>query len=104
MWAHLSWQMEFKTCTVGDNTAGVCRAQSPVARNAKICNAVVTCMPSHTVGPRTRSLEARTAPVWRALADPTRRRGLGLLLDGPRIRRGIASHFPISPRAVMRHL
>src|SRR5437660_9470299 len=61
-------------------------------------------MPSHTVGPRIRRLETRTAPVWRALADPTRRRVLDLLLDGPRITGDISSHFRISRIAVMRHL
>src|SRR5215472_18413964 len=49
-------------------------------------------------------LEARTAPVWRALADPTRRRILDLLLERPRITGEIASQFRISRIAVMRHL
>jgi len=61
-------------------------------------------MPSHTVGPRIRRLETRTAPVWRALADPTRRRVLDLLLDGPRITGDISSHFRISRIAVTRYL
>ena len=42
--------------------------------------------------------------MWRALADPTRRRVLDLLLDGPRITGDISSHFRISRIAVMRHL
>jgi DNA-binding transcriptional ArsR family regulator/uncharacterized protein YndB with AHSA1/START domain len=53
---------------------------------------------------RSRSLELRTAPLWRALADPTRRRVLDLLLDRPRITGEIASHFQMSRIAVMRHL
>jgi DNA-binding transcriptional ArsR family regulator/uncharacterized protein YndB with AHSA1/START domain len=51
-----------------------------------------------------RRLELRTAPLWRALADPTRRRVLDLLLDRPRITGEIASHFQMSRIAVMRHL
>lgn len=50
------------------------------------------------------SIEARTAPIWRALADPTRRRVLDLLLDRPRITGEIAAQFRISRIAVMRHL
>src|SRR5215472_3028205 len=49
-------------------------------------------------------LENRTAPLWRALADPTRRRILDLLLERPRITGEIASQFRISRIAVMRHL
>jgi DNA-binding transcriptional ArsR family regulator len=49
-------------------------------------------------------LEAETASLWRALADPTRRRILDLLSDRPRITGEIASHFAISRIAVMRHL
>ena len=49
-------------------------------------------------------LEAETAPLWRALADPTRRRILDLLTERPRITGEIASHFAISRIAVMRHL
>ena len=56
-----------------------------------------------SIPPRGR-LEARTAPLWRALADPTRRRILDLLLERPRITGEIASHFRISRIAVMRHL
>src|SRR6266446_3663675 len=50
------------------------------------------------------SMDARTAPLWRALADPTRRRILDLLLERPRITGEVASHFRISRIAVMRHL
>ena len=49
-------------------------------------------------------LEADGGPVWRALADPTRRRILDLLRDRPRITGDIASHFQLSRIAVMRHL
>src|SRR6516164_3305988 len=52
----------------------------------------------------TRHLEAETAPLWRALADPTRRRILDLLRVGPAITGEIAAAFPISRIAVMRHL
>lgn len=57
-----------------------------------------------SAGPPIGRLEARTAPLWRALADPTRRRVLDLLLDQPRITGELASHFRISRIAVMRHL
>jgi DNA-binding transcriptional ArsR family regulator/uncharacterized protein YndB with AHSA1/START domain len=49
-------------------------------------------------------LEDETAPLWRALSDPTRRRILDLLRERPRITGEIASHFAISRIAVMRHL
>ena len=51
-----------------------------------------------------RQLEAETAALWRALADPTRRRILDLLRAGPAITGEIAAAFPISRIAVMRHL
>jgi len=44
------------------------------------------------------------APLWRALADPTRRRILDLLRERPLITGEIAAQFPISRIAVMRHL
>lgn len=50
------------------------------------------------------SVEAQTAPLWRALADPTRRRILDLLLERPRITGEVAAYFRISRIAVMRHL
>jgi DNA-binding transcriptional ArsR family regulator len=53
---------------------------------------------------RVADLEAETASLWRALADPTRRQILDLLSDRPRITGEIASHFAISRIAVMRHL
>ena len=49
-------------------------------------------------------VEAQTASLWRALADPTRRQILDLLTERPRITGEIASHFAISRIAVMRHL
>ena len=52
----------------------------------------------------TRELEAETASLWRALADPTRRRILDRLRAGPAITGEIAAAFPISRIAVMRHL
>jgi DNA-binding transcriptional ArsR family regulator/uncharacterized protein YndB with AHSA1/START domain len=50
------------------------------------------------------SIETRTAPIWRALADRTRRQVLDLLLERPRITGEIAARFRISRIAVMRHL
>jgi DNA-binding transcriptional ArsR family regulator len=43
-------------------------------------------------------------PLWRALADPTRRRILDLLRERPRVTGEIAAQFPVSRIAVMRHL
>jgi DNA-binding transcriptional ArsR family regulator/uncharacterized protein YndB with AHSA1/START domain len=48
--------------------------------------------------------EEDTSPLWRALADPTRRRILDLLRERPRVTGEIAAQFPISRIAVMRHL
>jgi DNA-binding transcriptional ArsR family regulator/uncharacterized protein YndB with AHSA1/START domain len=56
------------------------------------------------VVPLERGLEEGTAPLWRALADPTRRRILDLLRERPLITGEIAAQFPISRIAVMRHL
>lgn len=44
------------------------------------------------------------APVWKALADPTRRRILDLLSPGPMTTGQIAAEFPTSRIAVMKHL
>jgi DNA-binding transcriptional ArsR family regulator len=45
------------------------------------------------------------APVWRALANPLRRRILDLLRDGPRTTGELARDFPDHSRfAVMQHL
>jgi DNA-binding transcriptional ArsR family regulator/uncharacterized protein YndB with AHSA1/START domain len=49
-------------------------------------------------------LEEDTAPLWRAMADPTRRQILDLLQERPRVTGEIAARFPISRIAVMRHL
>jgi DNA-binding transcriptional ArsR family regulator/uncharacterized protein YndB with AHSA1/START domain len=49
-------------------------------------------------------LEQATAPLWPALADPTRRRVLDLLRDRPRTTGEVAAQFTISRIAVMRHL
>jgi DNA-binding transcriptional ArsR family regulator/uncharacterized protein YndB with AHSA1/START domain len=54
--------------------------------------------------PLARGLEEGTAPLWRALADPTRRRILDLLRERPLITGEIAARFPVSRIAVMRHL
>ena len=56
------------------------------------------------VVPLERVVEDSTAALWRALADPTRRRILDLLRERPLITGEIAAHFPISRIAVMRHL
>jgi DNA-binding transcriptional ArsR family regulator len=57
-----------------------------------------------TVHPSRRELESESAPLWPALADPTRRSVLDLLRDRPRTTGEIAAHFTISRIAVMRHL
>src|SRR5262250_1020381 len=49
-------------------------------------------------------LEQDAGLLWRALADPTRRRILDLLRDRPRVTGEIAAQFPVSRIAVMRHL
>jgi DNA-binding transcriptional ArsR family regulator/uncharacterized protein YndB with AHSA1/START domain len=56
------------------------------------------------VVPLERGIEEETAPLWRALADPTRRRILDLLRERPLITGDIAAQFAISRIAVMRHL
>jgi DNA-binding transcriptional ArsR family regulator len=56
------------------------------------------------VVPLVSGLEDDTALLWRALADPTRRRILDLLRERPRITGEIAAQFPVSRIAVMRHL
>lgn len=46
-----------------------------------------------------------TEPVWRALANGTRRRMLDLLMDGPLTTGEMVEHFPdVSRFAVMQHL
>lgn len=61
---------------------------------------MVTCMPMSTghVG------DGRDDQQWRALADPTRREILDVLRLSPSTTGGIASRFPISRVAVMKHL
>ena len=44
------------------------------------------------------------SPVWKALADPTRRRLLDLLKEAPRTTGDLCEQFPISRFAVMKHL
>jgi DNA-binding transcriptional ArsR family regulator/uncharacterized protein YndB with AHSA1/START domain len=56
------------------------------------------------VVPLERGPQDDTAPLWRALADPTRRRILDLLRQRPLITGEIAAQFPVSRIAVMRHL
>src|SRR5258708_9726852 len=68
-----------------------------------ICNATVTCMPGNAV-PLERGLEEDTAPLWRALADPTRRRILDPPRERPLITGEIAAQVPISRIAGMRQL
>jgi len=42
--------------------------------------------------------------VWKALADPSRRRLLDHLKEGPRTTGELAARFPVSRFAVMKHL
>ena len=44
------------------------------------------------------------SPVWKALADPTRRRLLDLLRDRERTTGELCEQFPLSRFAVMKHL
>jgi DNA-binding transcriptional ArsR family regulator len=61
-------------------------------------------MPGDVVPLARGGLEEDTGLLWRALADPTRRRILDLLRERPRVTGEIAAQFPISRIAVMRHL
>jgi DNA-binding transcriptional ArsR family regulator/uncharacterized protein YndB with AHSA1/START domain len=61
-------------------------------------------MPGEVVPLARGGLEDDTGLLWRALADPTRRRILDLLRDRPRVTGEIAAQFPVSRIAVMRHL
>ncbi len=47
---------------------------------------------------------ADLAAVWKALADPTRRRLLDRLKDGPWTTGELCTRFPVSRFAVMKHL
>ncbi len=49
-------------------------------------------------------MAADLAVVWKALADPTRRRLLDLLRDGPQTTGELCARFPLSRFAVMKHL
>jgi DNA-binding transcriptional ArsR family regulator len=49
-------------------------------------------------------MDADLQAVWKALADPTRRRILDLLRDGPRTTNAIAAAFPVTRFAIMKHL
>jgi DNA-binding transcriptional ArsR family regulator len=61
-------------------------------------------MPGNVVPLERGGLGEDTGLLWRALADPTRRRILDLLRERPLITGEIAAHFPVSRIAVMRHL
>src|SRR5215467_8812804 len=76
----------------------MCTAR-PQLRNARVTRMHGNVVPLAPGGP-----EQDTAPLWRALADPTRRRILDLLRQRPLITGEIAAQFPISRIAVMRHL
>src|SRR5262249_2722280 len=79
------------------------RISGPDPSRRPICNARVTCMRGNVVL-LDRGLEEETAPLWRALADPTRRRILDLLRQRPLITGEIAAQFAISRIAGMRPL
>jgi len=61
-------------------------------------------MPGNMIPLERGGLEEDAAPLWRALADPTRRRILDLLRQRPLVTGEIAAQFAISRIAVMRHL
>src|ERR1700736_5467908 len=87
----------------------ICRGRSHCRavradRRGSICNAKVTCMHGNVLPLARNGLEDGSAPLWRALADPTRRRILDLLRQRPQVTGEIAAQFPISRIAVMRHL
>ena len=54
--------------------------------------------------PRKRQRRSPDATVWPALADPSRRAMLDLLRDGPKTTGQIATRFPSTRFAVMKHL
>src|SRR5215471_12481262 len=70
------------------------------ASPSQIRNARVTYMNGDVLPLGRGGLEEGTAPLWRALADPTRRRILDLLRERPRVTGEIAAQFPISRIAV----
>lgn len=49
-------------------------------------------------------MNAELEAVWRALADPTRRKILDLLRHGPRTTNRLAAAFSVSRFAIMKHL
>ncbi|MBB4062872.1 helix-turn-helix domain-containing protein [Gellertiella hungarica] len=51
-----------------------------------------------------RQVITENEPVWRALADPTRRKILDLLRDGPRTTGELCAHFPTSRYTIMGHI
>src|SRR5262249_293702 len=69
---------------------GRARQAGPGASRRPICNARVTCMRGDVVPLARGGLEEDTAALWRALADPTRRRILDLLRQRPLITGEIA--------------
>lgn len=90
--------------TLGSTATIIYQTWRQVAKVARICNAGITCMRGPSARAVVGTTEAETAPLWRALADPTRRRILDLLLERPRITGEVAGYFHISRIAVMRHL
>jgi DNA-binding transcriptional ArsR family regulator len=60
---------------------------------------------AHDMSPFGDMLTAREDPVWRALADPTRRRVLDLCADRPRTSGEVCAAFPSLARtSVLKHL
>lgn len=51
-----------------------------------------------------RQVIPETEPIWRALADPSRRSLLDLMRDGPKTTQQLCAHFPTSRYAIMGHL
>lgn len=62
-------------------------------------------MPEWTTGAGDRKKLHDLDPVWKALADPTRREILDLLREGPRTTNEIVAQFPrLSRFGVMKHI
>lgn len=51
-----------------------------------------------------RQVVPETEPIWRALADPSRRALLDLMRSGPKTTQQLCVHFPTSRYAIMGHL
>src|SRR5215467_4080344 len=64
--------------------------------HGSICNARVTCMSGEVIPLKRGGPEEDAGVLWRALADPTRRRILDLLRERPRVTGEIAAQFPVS--------